>query len=199
MGLGRGRGLTAGRKARRILRWPLSLEERPAPRLAAHAGGLIKAVVAKKTAACWVCAIAAPHGFGELIAPIWTHRGREREMKAQDLGGITMPYPTYSDASPSGRRRHLAAAVAQRHAVPGSRSSRPSRYGTGREAVWIYATIAEPRKASTAQAARPRRRGATARAAVVYSVVRPAGGSALNRLLRGMLAEVLILACPPSP
>lgn len=78
-------------KSARILRWPLVENDRAQAERRTH--GLIKVVVAKNGRVLG-CAIAAPHA-GELIAP-WT-LAVAKGLKAQDLAGIVMPYPTYSE------------------------------------------------------------------------------------------------------
>jgi len=85
----------------RILRWPLVENDRA--QAERRTRGLIKAVVAKNGRVLG-CAIAAPHA-GELIAP-WT-LAVAKGMKAQDLAGITMPYPTYSELTKRAAVEHL--------------------------------------------------------------------------------------------
>jgi pyruvate/2-oxoglutarate dehydrogenase complex dihydrolipoamide dehydrogenase (E3) component len=77
----------------RILRWPVAENDRAQAerRVAGH----IKAIVAKNGRILG-CAIAAP-GAGELIS-LWT-LAISKSMKAQDLAGIVIPYPTYSEIS----------------------------------------------------------------------------------------------------
>ncbi|WP_029029220.1 dihydrolipoyl dehydrogenase family protein [Salinarimonas rosea] len=75
----------------RILRWPVGELDRAKAERRTH--GLIKAFVARDGRVLG-CAIAAPHA-GELIAP-WTLALAKR-LKARDLAGIVMPYPTYSE------------------------------------------------------------------------------------------------------
>ncbi|MGP9821433.1 dihydrolipoyl dehydrogenase family protein [Salinarimonas sp. NSM] len=75
----------------RILRWPVGELDRAKAERRPH--GLIKAFVARDGRVLG-CAIAAPHA-GELIAP-WT-LALAKGLKARDLAGIVMPYPTYSE------------------------------------------------------------------------------------------------------
>lgn len=85
----------------RILRWPLAENDRAQAERRTH--GLIKAVVARNGRVLG-CAIAAPHA-GELIAP-WT-LAVAKGLKAQDLAGIVMPYPTYSELTKRAAVEHL--------------------------------------------------------------------------------------------
>ncbi|WP_372425670.1 dihydrolipoyl dehydrogenase family protein [Salinarimonas chemoclinalis] len=75
----------------RILRWPVGELDRAKAERRPH--GLIKAFVGRDGRVLG-CAIAAPHA-GELIAP-WTLALAEG-LKARDLAGIVMPYPTWSE------------------------------------------------------------------------------------------------------
>ena len=77
----------------RILRWPVAENDRAQAerRVAGH----VKAIVSRNGRILG-CAIAAP-GAGELI-PLWT-LAISKGMKAQDLAGIVIPYPTYSEIS----------------------------------------------------------------------------------------------------
>lgn len=83
----------ARHKQIRILRWPVAENDRAQAerRVAGH----IKAIVAKNGRILG-CAIAAP-GAGELIS-LWT-LAISKGMNAQDLAGIVIPYPTYSEVS----------------------------------------------------------------------------------------------------
>lgn len=85
----------------RILRWPVAETDRARAERRAH--GLIKAFVARDGRVLG-CAIVAPHA-GELIAP-WT-LALAKGLKAQDIAGIVMPYPTYSELSKRAAVEHL--------------------------------------------------------------------------------------------
>jgi pyruvate/2-oxoglutarate dehydrogenase complex dihydrolipoamide dehydrogenase (E3) component len=89
----------------RILRWPVAENDRAQAerRVAGH----IKAIVARNGLILG-CAIAAP-GAGELIS-LWT-LAISKGMKAQDLAGIVIPYPTYSEISKRAAVEHLRPAA----------------------------------------------------------------------------------------
>ena len=89
----------------RILRWPVAENDRAQAerRVAGH----VKAIVAKNGRILG-CAIAAP-GAGELIS-LWT-LAISKGMKAQDLAGIVIPYPTYSEISKRAAVEHLRPAA----------------------------------------------------------------------------------------
>jgi pyruvate/2-oxoglutarate dehydrogenase complex dihydrolipoamide dehydrogenase (E3) component len=95
----------ARHKQIRILRWPVAENDRAQAerRVAGH----IKAIVAKDGRILG-CAIAAP-GAGELIS-LWT-LAISKGMKAQDLAGIVIPYPTYSEISKRAAVEHLRPAA----------------------------------------------------------------------------------------
>jgi pyruvate/2-oxoglutarate dehydrogenase complex dihydrolipoamide dehydrogenase (E3) component len=89
----------------RVLRWPVAENDRAQAerRVAGH----IKAIVAKNGLILG-CAIAAP-GAGELIS-LWT-LAISKGMKAQDLAGIVIPYPTFSEISKRAAVEHLRPAA----------------------------------------------------------------------------------------
>ncbi|GGK24035.1 dihydrolipoyl dehydrogenase family protein [Salinarimonas ramus] len=78
-------------KRARILRWPVAENDRAQAERSTH--GLVKAFVGRDGRVLG-CTIAAPHA-GELIA-LWT-LAMAKGLKARDIAGIVMPYPTYSE------------------------------------------------------------------------------------------------------
>lgn len=100
VGLSEEEAFRRDRKAR-ILRWPLAENDRAQAERRTH--GLIKAIVAGNGRVLG-CAIAAPHA-GELIAP-WT-LAVAKGLKAQDLAGTVMAYPTYSELTKRAAVEHL--------------------------------------------------------------------------------------------
>jgi pyruvate/2-oxoglutarate dehydrogenase complex dihydrolipoamide dehydrogenase (E3) component len=83
----------ARHKQIRVLRW--AVEENDRAQAERRVAGHVKAIVAANGRILG-CAIAAP-GAGELIS-LWT-LAISKGMKAQDLAGIVIPYPTYSEIS----------------------------------------------------------------------------------------------------
>jgi pyruvate/2-oxoglutarate dehydrogenase complex dihydrolipoamide dehydrogenase (E3) component len=100
VGLSEEEAFRRDRKAR-ILRWPLAENDRAQAERRTH--GLIKAIVAGNGRVLG-CSIAAPHA-GELIAP-WT-LAVAKGLKAQDLAGTVMAYPTYSELTKRAAVEHL--------------------------------------------------------------------------------------------
>jgi pyruvate/2-oxoglutarate dehydrogenase complex dihydrolipoamide dehydrogenase (E3) component len=98
----------ARHKQIRILRWPVAENDRA--QAERRVSGHIKAIVAKDGRILG-CAIAAP-GAGELIS-LWT-LAISKGMKAQDLAGIVIPYPTYSEISKRAAVEHLRPAARNR-------------------------------------------------------------------------------------
>jgi pyruvate/2-oxoglutarate dehydrogenase complex dihydrolipoamide dehydrogenase (E3) component len=83
----------ASHRAIRILRWPLSENDRAQAERATD--GHLKAVVTRGGRILG-CAIAAPHA-GDLIVP-WA-LALSKGLKVQDLAGIVFPYPTLSEVT----------------------------------------------------------------------------------------------------
>ncbi len=85
----------------RVLRWPVAENDRA--QAERRVEGHVKAITTKDGRILG-CAIAAP-GAGELI-PLWT-LAIAKKMKARDLAGIVIPYPTVSEISKRAAVEHL--------------------------------------------------------------------------------------------